>query len=190
MSLRQLLFVNESVQRENNGPSPYRLTNTKALPLLAPEDRRTAALRAREDACASIAPLRNNPFARPAMPREEAPAQPAEAAGEVKTVQSSSGSKEQAGNDATAIESSDRWSVLASGRNRRRSPFRQESCLREVAVVRNDLSESDFEVVPVPPPSKAAPSPSGKRDGTARAKGIWDRLTAQLFSLGLGWFKA
>lgn len=126
MSLRQLLAVNESVQRKWDSPSPFRVSGERLVPqfpVRPPQGEPVRPAEPRGEAAPQLAYEVANP-AEPKTRRAVTPAIPAEPA-----------------------EWSGRWSSLTANQNRRRHGERTESCLGQVAVVRNDLSASDFEVV-------------------------------------------
>ncbi len=81
--------------------------------------------------------------------------------------------------------------TAVTNRNRRRhTTGRTPQEMGDVSVVRNDLSDTDFMVVPAraqtaAPKRSAQDAPAGTRLGR-----FWDKCSARLLSLGLGWFKS
>jgi len=161
MSLSQLLVVNESLKHKPGGPNPFAMTKDRLVPEFPV--RRGASVRLSSSASA----VPETEQAEPSGGRQPSPV---------------------AGKAGLPVEPvlPGRWSSLAENRNRRRSASRAVALPDCVRVERNDLSETDFEVLPVKPP----PAPRQRPLPVAgRAAGMWNRFTARLMSLSLGWFK-
>jgi hypothetical protein len=67
----------------------------------------------------------------------------------------------------------------ASGR-KRLEPVQGELLLDTVTVVRNDLNETDLELVPAPEPQTFPAAPQTEK-ATESARLVWGRITARLF---------
>ena len=66
-----------------------------------------------------------------------------------------------------------------------KTPVQPELSLDKVQVVRNDLSDADFEVVPAKTSVVVSPGPSilTSQDGFEPAGGTWNRLTTRFFGV-------
>jgi hypothetical protein len=159
MSLSQLLVVNKSLKHKPAGPNPFALTKDRLVPEFPVRRGMTVTL------STAAQP-------EPDQTERHPEGRPLPVAG-------------KAGMTAERVLPS-RWSALAENKNRRRSATRPIALPDNVRVQRNDLSETDFEVLPVKTPPVVARPQSAPGRGAA---GIWNRFTARLMSLGLGWFK-
>lgn len=67
-----------------------------------------------------------------------------------------------------------------------RTPVQPELSLDKVQVVRNDLSDGDFEIVPrrAAGDSRLGTSPLAAPEKLVPAGGMWDRLTTRIFGAG------
>lgn len=67
-----------------------------------------------------------------------------------------------------------------------KAPVQSELSLDKVQVVRNDLSDADFEVVRAKTPVAVSPGPTAltSQDKFEPAGGKWNRLTTRIFGVG------
>jgi hypothetical protein len=73
----------------------------------------------------------------------------------------------------------------AAGPRFTKTPVQSELSLDKVQVVRNDLSDADFEVVTAKMPVGSQSEPSALLQHEVRSSGnTWDRVTARIFGVG------
>jgi hypothetical protein len=96
----------------------------------------------------------------------------------------------QAGSRRGLIERLARYAFWRRARNpfgpkpaarKRATPVQGELLLEGVKVVRNDLNETDLEVIPTPKPSEKAVEPAERQANAEPAKLAWRRIAARLF---------
>lgn len=64
------------------------------------------------------------------------------------------------------------------------APVQGELRLESIQVVRNDLRESDLEIVPAAKPLEADAAPAASGPGSAETRVVWQRVAARLFGAG------
>jgi len=179
MSLMQLLTVGRSFGSVEDGPSPYRMIQENLLPKFGAADRSEMK---RPPVEASVA-------AGPSDPR--GPAGWPDAPKRSETKMNATETQVQAAPGASAPPPPHayplgRWTIMRNPFHRRaaapKSPslVQGELSLDAVRPVRNDLNESDLEVIP----ARAQPGVSDDAAPTEKAGGatafLWNRLRARL----------
>src|ERR1041385_8632504 len=174
MSFTRLLAAGRSIMGIRNNPSPYRMNQQNLLPKFAPIQKATVGGKRQEEApgIASSEPAVVQNASEPAVAVGENPPPGCDSTVEPRPRKSKS-------NPMAVIASGlAQW----TGRSRRASApekvgaqIQGELLLDRVKVVRNDLTDSDFELVAVALPGATASS--RERPGLGV---VWNRLSARL----------
>ncbi len=171
MKTIELLAVTQSVKESKDGLSPYKMSREHLLP--------------RFEAAAQSAPVAAPETVAPAEP--ELPIAPA-ASGVSAAVVEPEKAKRFAGPATTLRQALAKKNPFATSKPERRTPVQTELLLEQVKVVRNDLNDSDLELVAasIARKTEAPVAPVPDRDKTFKGT-VWNRLTARLFSIGRSW---
>ena len=172
METGSLLAASKSVQRATDEPSPFRMDEKKRLPRFESTGR--AAAPAADESLFSDAPEGGTHAV-----TESADSAPLASTSVIEEVGKSKSlrhalfgqrTKERAAKAAAQFSTS-----LEQG----------ELKLEQVKVVRNDLSETDFELAT--PKAPAAINSAAKVQPKGKGAAAWSWLTAKMFSLGRRW---
>lgn len=184
MSLMQLLTVTRSFGAVKDEPSPYKMGQENLLPRFgkghdgeAGEEARGIGEKAAEILQNSV--LEQETPAAP-VPPEQAPEAPAQ--NNLDLEQSINTAERVRGRVVRKVASPWMgWSLLGNLKRRsrsRRGPVQAELALDMVKPVRNDLKESDLELVACRQADKPTPSTRGRTDRsvTSSLSGVWGRV--------------
>lgn len=186
MSLGRLLAAGKSLVGTNDGGGRYRVNKRVALPRF-------------------ISP--HNPFAAPALgvsaADAAAPASVAPPKSVIATAKADPEAPEKGLNSASVTVRAVRWigewgrkvnplprlakrpgPVRSLASPSVRMPLQPELSLDKVQVLRNDLSDADYEIVPRKVAADSRTSSLVAQEKMTPAGGMWDRLTTRIFGAG------
>jgi hypothetical protein len=183
----QLLTVGKTIKGTREGPNSFRMNEQTLLPKFSSPRRQSAPETAQPpETCAAMA---TGSLFESRQSRAADPAVPAKA---IETAAASIVRSSQPPTKAPAQKP--RWSLFQRlfGRKPARDtfgvPVQTEWKLEKVTVIRNDLSDSDLELIPaghepagLPEPPAKTQEPSPQPDATFRAKRGWARVSSRIF---------
>jgi hypothetical protein len=200
MSLIKLLTVGKCLVSNRNGPGRYRMTELALLPKFAPVGRPIALAPKPKNRAMPAADYRQpeagpsgNPAPVPMTPTKQvlAHSTPTERAESISPgVNPAPMPVAASASCVNSISNTDFFRLKRvaaafgrAGHPQRKAPVQTELVLDGVRVVRNDLSDSDVEIVPTRPVLTPAPDqPPQPKIIKAELTGMgWSRLTARLF---------
>lgn len=183
MSLMQLLAVGQSLRPIKDRPSRYRMRQQTLLPKFRPSP---------PPGQPSVGTEPGEPTSLPAPPKATADAAPHPQAGSSATPVPASGPRPTAAAVPAQPYPAGRWSLQSWAPFKRagaaqpaKVPIQGELSLEAVRPVRNDLSDSDLEVVPAPRPTSLGrrhqpASGEPTRDPAQARSPLWNWLRRRL----------